>query len=290
MTMHTNPVDVNEEHTAPLLAIAPYYKDPQTSALYVHEDLKLQQGPWAEEAHIKPPRADERIGDIESWTAYVQRYSSADRAPLLTWNGKGLRAILDYHVSDEAPGRCQWVAVHPFVTSAAWDAWMKLANGQPISQRAAIERLEDLAPDITDPSPTDLTNLLRTLRASVNAKADTELRADGTTKVSFSKDQTVKSGSAEGSVDLPPEFRIGIQVLKGHVETVRDEKTAEERLVPVVYALAVRLRVTVDDNAHLAFRFSIPLAERTLEYVYADRVAAAKKILGDSYELLRAAD
>lgn len=46
----------------------------------------------------------------------------------------------------------------------------------------------------------------------------------------------------------------------------------------------------MDDDAHLAFRFSIPTAERVMEDAVMDRVAAAKGLLGESLPLLRAAD
>ena len=276
----TDPIAADAISTAPRLAIAPTYKDPVTGALYVHQDLRAVQEPWAEEAHIRPVKAAERFGDVESWVGYVRDFSESDRPPLLTWDASGLRAVLDYHRAAADPGRAQWTAVHPFVPSVQWKAWMALANGQAVGQRAAIERLEDLAEDIREPDSTNLTNLLRTLRASANAKADTELRPDGTSHVVFTKDTSVRSGAA-GEVTLPPDFTIAIPVLKGHVDAAGK---------PVLYGLKVRLRVSVGEDAKLAFRFSIPNAERVLEDVYADRVAAAKELLGEDFVMWRAAD
>jgi hypothetical protein len=43
----------------------------------------------------------------------------------------------------------------------------------------------------------------------------------------------------------------------------------------------------VDANAHLSLRLAMPQAERVLEEVYAERVAIAKELLGDSSVLLR---
>lgn len=55
------------------------------------------------------------------------------------------------------------------------------------------------------------------------------------------------------------------------------------------WEIKVRMRVSVDDAAHLRFRFSIVNAERVLEQVYAERVAEAKGLLGEAFPLLRAA-
>lgn len=262
----------------PHLSIAATWKDPTTGALYVHQDLVRTQDPWAEEAHIAPMRASEQFGDVDSFVSYVTQYGG-ELSTFLTWNARGLRAVLDYASSTTIPGRCQWLAFMPFRTSTQWDAWRTLANGQPLGQKSAIERIEDLAADIVEPAPTDLMNLLRSLRATVNAKADTELRPDGTSKVAFERDARVSGGSA--AVELPASFKIAIPVLKGHTD---DDGR------PVVYRLDVRIRVSVDDSAKLSLRFAIPTAERVLEDVYAERVTAAKALLGETFSLLRAAD
>lgn len=273
----TQPMERGMASTAPLLAIAPVYKDPKTGALYVHQDLIERQAAWAEEGHLPAIRAAETFGDVESFVAYVATHgANPDFPPFLTWNSRGLSVVLDYHGAAEA-GRCQWTATCPFVLSPEWRAWMRLASGQPIGHKAAVEALEDLAEDIVDPPAGDVIALLRSLRATANATAQTDLRADGTTTVSFQQEKRVNLPG----LDLPPQLAIAIRVLTGHVD-------GEGR--PVKYRLQVRVRVAVDDQAHLAFRLSMPAAERVLEDVYADRVAAAKELLGDGYALLRAAD
>lgn len=277
----TRPIEHHGNNTAPMVMIEPTYQDPISKALYVHRDLELRQGPWAEEQHISPMEAMEQFGDVESWVSYVRRYSDplAPNATFLTWSKQGLTAILDYAISNGEPNRCQWGARHPFVNSHQWTAWMALC-GRPLGQRQAIESLEDLAEDIVKPAASDLATILRTLRATVKSKADTELRPDGTVSIAFSKDAALKSG-AEGSVDLPSAFTIAIPALKGHTDGAG---------VPILYSIEVRVRASVDDDARLAFRLSIPTAERILEDAYADRVATAKALLGESLPLLRAAD
>lgn len=255
----------------PAVVIEATYKDPRTGALYVHTDLVAAQPAWADEEHIGPAKADERFGDIDSWAAYVQRYASPTSPPFLAWNSQGLRAVLDYHGERGGGNRCQWLASMPFEKSPEWCHWRDLVGSSPWAHKKAVERLEDLSEDITDPPAGDLMNLLRNLRSTVNATAQTELLPDGTTRIGFTQDKAVKGIS---DVALPPEFTIAIPVLNG-----RDKR----------YKLAVRVRANVDDQAHLALRFSIPQAERALEMVYAELVAEAKALLGDGFSLLRAA-
>ena len=277
-TPPTQPIPWEPNDAQPHLTVAATWKDKETGALYVHQDLVKTQEPWAEEAHIAPMKVTEQFGDIESWVAYVLNHGSTE-STLLTWNSKGFRAVLDYANRDEGlPGRCQWKAEMPFRSSVQWDAWRMLANGQAMGQKTAIERIEDLSTDIVQPAPSDLMGILRTLRASVNAKADTELRPDGTSKVSFVSDTKVQTAK---DLDLPASFTIAIPVLKGHLNA--DGK-------PVLYRIEVKVRVSVDDAAHLSLRFSIPTADRILEDVFADRVTAAKGLLGESFDLLRAGD
>lgn len=261
------------------LVVTPFYKDEKTGAIYVHQDLTQRQNPWEEEQHIGPVKADHAFGDVESFVAYVGRYSEP-ATTLITWNAKGLRAVLDYHAT--VPGRCQWIASFPFTPSLEWTAWIRLATNQPIGQKAAIEHLEGLAQDIVSPASSDVLNLLRSLRANVSSTADTELNPDGGSHIAFSQTKTIKSGPT--SVDLPSTIQIAIPVLKGH-------RNNEGQ--PVRYELSVRVRATVDDSAHLALRFLIENAERALEIVYADRVEKARALFLDNtvdQEILRAAD
>lgn len=275
---HTLPRDHDHQLAAVVEASV---EDERTGALWVHKDLVKVRDDWAIEDHVGPHKANESFGDVESWASYVKRFGTDEdeaNAPLITWNSSGLHAVLDYHTFTNA-GRLQWTAHFPFVHSPEWKAWMAIATGHAISHKTAIEFLEDHAPDIQDPPEADLTSLLRALRASVQSVANTELKPDGTTNVFFEQNKSLRSAQG-GTAELPHEFTIAIPVLKGHVDSAGK---------PVLYQLKVRLRASVDSDAHLALRLSIPNAERALESVYADQVAEAKRLLGEQFDVLRAA-
>lgn len=279
----TVPVGYDAIRPTNALTIAPYIIDPKTGQFYAHRDMVAMIPDWSVEDHIGPAAADERFGDIESWCQYVERYTDDDGA-LLTWNSSGLSAILDYHLFDGTPGRCAWKARHDFVPSVQWRHWSTLANGAPRHQKDVLERLEDLSADIVDPDAAGLLALLRTLRATASCTAETDLNPDGSSSISYQRTTTVKNNGPL-ALEMPPEIMIRIPVLKGHTEV-----NSAGIEVPVSYEIPVKIRVSVDDQARLALRLSIPTSERILEDVYSDRVQAAKTALGSEYTLYRAAD
>ena len=270
----TQPANAAEQPGKTHLVIEPVYVDPITRALYVHRDYDVAREDWEAETHIPPVDTDESFGDVSSFVTYVKAFA---KKPHLTWTAHGLKAVTDYHTKD-APDRCQWTADHPFVSSPEWTAWMRIASGEAIAHAKAVEVLEDRAEDIQEPDAAALMGILRNLRANVTATAQTELREDGTAAVSFSQDKTLRNPSPK--VEIPPAFKIAIPVLKGHTDT--NGKS-------VKYTMSVRVRVSIDNAAHLTFRFSIPLAEKVQEEVFAERVAEAKTLLGNDFTLLRGA-
>lgn len=261
-----------EEQSAPHLVIQPSVQANDGSE-WVHKDYQKVTDAWAVEEHIGPIKETARFGDVESWAEYIKAYTSQDVSGLLlTWSDTGLRAVLDYH-NESVVGRGQWIAEHPFKFSSQWQAWSSLANGQPRPQKQLVESLEDLGEDIVSPDQAALLGILRTLRTTTSASGETVINPDGSTSVSWTRESTVK-----GKAEIPATIAIKIPVLKGHY---RDGNQ-------VVYEIPIRMRLSVDDGAHVLFRLSMPTAERVLEKVYADRVQAAKDALGAGYSLLRA--
>lgn len=286
MTMHEHAPPPPPAGTLPIAAgsqlaaqgapvvVSPFYKDPQTGELFLHRDLFRAREAWEEEAHIGPVKAAERFGDFEGFAAYVKRYGKPETT-FVRWNKSGVTATLDYHTA-AAPNRSQWLAIYPFVATPAWDAWSKFADGHPVSQAPAVSFLEDRAVDVMTPAPVQLLPLLRNLKAYSNANAETEYRENGTAKITFNKDQGVRGAD----VELPTELEIGIPIYKGH---------------PDILKLTVRVRVTVDDTARLAFRFTIPRVEEIIDTLREELVDKVDMALnGDTdapdYPILRAAD
>lgn len=234
------------------------YEAPDGS-VYVHADLSGRVQPWS---------LSETFGDLESWIAYVKEFSGVS-PKLLTWNEQGFKAKLGYKTERSNAGT--WEASYPFEPTPQWADWQRFATNHGVAHKSAVEFLEDHAPDIVEPDATALLAILRNLRANVNTNATAELRADGTTHITFEKNQRVATPT---EIDLPPQFEIGVPVLAGD---------------PNIWKLVVRLRVSVTADNHLELRFAMPQAVTVLETVYGERVAAARQALGDGFTVLRAA-
>lgn len=274
----SEPVDQYAIQAAPRLTLQASVKD-ATGAEWVHQDYQRVTQPWEVEGHVGPIKASERLGDIESWAAYVMRFAGADgHAPLLTWSENGLKAVLDYHTGEGDAGRTQWVAEHPFVKTVQWRRWERIADGHGKSQTELLEFFEDNAADIVAPTAAEVARTLRTLRATVNVTGETTLEEDGSTSISYAKTAGVK---AAGELKLPPSIAISIPLLKGHTAE------ANGRMMPVHYGLEVRVRVSVGGDNKPVFRLTIPRAEQSFEDVYADRVAKARELIGAGFELYR---
>ena len=254
--------------TQPHLIIAPAYRDSTTGALYIHQDLQEEIEPWELERHVGPPNLTERFGDIESWCGYVTRYGSP-QTTFATWSKAGLRAVLDYHLSTEGPGRCTWKAEVGFSPSRELQAWLTFI-ATPAPQKALVEFLEDHVEDVVSPDSTELLVLLRSLRATVSSTAETVLNPDGGNSVVFKSDRAIRAG--EEKVDLPTQLNLDIPVLAGF---------------PDRFVLYLRMRPLVTNDSHLTLKFTIPNLEVTLEHVYAERVEAAQALLGEGYQLWR---
>lgn len=274
-----------DEQTQPRLTIDPSVQAPDGS-FYVFDGVRGYRQvvePWASERHIGPSRAAERLGDAESWCAYVRRYAAQAGGvdPLLTWSTAGLKAVLDYHEGmGGTAGRCWWTAEHPFTTTRQWQAWQQLADNRGKSQKALIEALEERRQDIRQPDAATLVGMLRSLRATVNTAAEYALDEHGNSVLKYSRE-------ANTPLKLPPSITIGIPVLKGH--TAVDSQGVEG---PVVYALDVLIRVDIldeGDKSRPSFRLTIPNAEQALEDAVADRVAKARALLPPEFALYRAA-
>lgn len=265
----------------------------EDGSVWVHEDYQMAVEPWAVEAHkenhLKPISGRAAFGDIESWAAYVKRYVTVDSTSyLITTDNAGFGAILDYHDESGVPGPCQWQAEYKYVWHESWVRWMRAVqtNGG-ITQQQLVELIDDQADDIKDPDQASLLALISKLRVTVNRQAQSELNADGTTKVSYSQDEQLRGDSTHATI--PQKITLSLPIVKGDKDVITNE-SGEDVLAPVVWKVEVRIRVSVQNDCSLRFRLSIPKLDATLEKMRERMVMRAQEELGASYLILRAAD
>lgn len=276
--MQTHPAEEQDHEAIANHVLLTPFVDGADGSRWAHKDYQLIVAPWAVEAHIGPPESQERFGDLESWSAYVKAQDAG--RTFITWNGKGLRAVLDYHTAEQS-GRCKRIAEYSFVQTPEWRAWTGLQAAGLVDQRRAVETLDERLDDIKEPAAATVMNVLRNLRGNVTSRADVHLREDGTSAVTFSRETNVRGGAGAENLELPAQITISVPVIRGHVN---DEGEI------VRYRFDVKLRADVKENGQLGLRFTILAAETALEEVYAELLFDAKAQLGDTFSLYRAAD
>jgi hypothetical protein len=270
--------ELQAESDRPPYVIVEAHVTTKDGAEYVHKDLGKVVEPWAVEDHIGPIAAKEALGDVESWVKYVKTWG-ANTLRFLTWNSQRLNAILDYH-GDRGAGRCQWTATHTFEKTREFTDWTLFAAKGAVSQQDAVKFLEDHIAQIFEPSGGELVEIFRRLKVNSQVSGDVVINEDGTSEVAFAKKDSAQLTASDGSlVRLPAFLKTRMPVLKGHVT---------EQGQPKWYELDVRVRVANVANGQLDLSFTLPNADATWDEVIAERVAAAKEQLGESFDLYRA--
>lgn len=246
------------------------YKDPVTSALYLHKDLVQVTEPWADREYLAshPGYVKETVelGDIESVVAYLDRHEHKDRPAHITWSKEGIRAVLDYHDRDtQQSGRCQWVVTYPFVLTRQMRELIEFAQERiAYKQSQAVDWLETFSPDIVDPPELELLGTLRELRTTANASVLNKVRDDGTEALEFRRDNRVV-----GNTVLPPRIVIRTPIYVGHHNMAGE---------PIAYGIQMRMRAFVGDDGGLLLRFGLVNAERAMEEAIGEMAAGFKQL------------
>lgn len=171
------------------------------------------------------------LATLESFIAYVQKFSDADSAIFGDPVTMQLTALLDYHRVDE-PRWCQHIACYTAPTSLEWQTW----NGQdnrPKGQADFAQFLEDNLVDIRNPPGADVLEVCRSLKTkrSVEFLSSVDL-ANGSEQFTYNETITGETGHRRSNLAVPKDFNLGIPVLLGGE----------------VYAVVARLRYRITDG------------------------------------------
>lgn len=171
-----------------------------------------------EAARMAPSRkrGTVRLGEIHSFNAYVT--SQASPADVLIYadpEARTLTAVLNDHAQDvERAGWRDFRAVYTAELSREFDKWMKF-NGQAMEQEQFAVFLEDNIADIVEPSGEALMAVALTLQAKTEVNFSNHRRLDnGQIQLAYSEAITATAGGANGAIDIPREFAIGVRLFK----------------------------------------------------------------------------
>lgn len=203
-------------------------------------------------------RAAVSVDDQASFADYINAHKINGATALfgrITEVGGSFAGIVDYHVINGIPpagAGANWGQHSVNLTlgfTPEWIRWTR-SDGQPLSQVAFAEMIEDNLPDITDPSAADLLEIVQDLTAkkAVNFKSTARL-SNG--QVGILYDETITTGKREGQIDLPSQFTISIAPFRGS---------------PAV-GITVRLRFRINEGV-LQFLYRMNQPHKVLENAF----------------------
>lgn len=222
---------------------------------------------YEDEAHLpKFPKYDVTLGNVASFVSYLRRFRREAEAefPLITWKTtSGVLAVLD-----PAPwGPGTWTVRLPFTDDWRWAAWKGLC-ASPLKQDDAVDKLSKLVDTIVSPPSAELLSLLATLRSTVNATAVTKVNEDGTTDVSYQKENVSAAGS-NLNLKVPSLVEVSTPVFRGF---------------STAYKLYVRVRVLPEERGTKLI-FSMQNGEAIIEDVTNDIIGKLEEALAEGQDL-----
>ena len=158
-------------------------------------------------------RANVNVLDVQSFAEYYRAYADAASRVFAFEPEAKVVAILDYHEDGKSPRWSQHRLTLNLRKSDEWNVWVARNNKQ-FTQMEFAEFLEQNGMDIVDPSPASMVEVARDLEA----KSEVEFGGGARTsngQIRFKYSETIKGSMANGAMEVPEQFRIGIPVFLG---------------------------------------------------------------------------
>lgn len=167
------------------------------------------------------------VRDVASFEQYWSKHHDETSEIYADRDARTVTAVLDAHGGIEfTPGWQQFRLQLGLKYSQAWQAWTN-HDGQPMSQEAFAEFLEDNRADIHEPPAAEMLEIASSLQASTKAEFQSGIvLANGQRKLSYVEDTTAKAGQ-RGDLTIPTEITLALAVFEG--ATVADAVTARFR-------------------------------------------------------------
>jgi uncharacterized protein YfdQ (DUF2303 family) len=171
------------------------------------------------------------LSDVASFTQYLK-----DQAPLTSTyiyadpDSRRLTAILNDHGKENGmPGWRDHRAVYTAEYSREFALWLK-SDGVKMEQEEFAVFLEDNIADVVEPSGEALLQVALTLQAKTEVNFKSHRRLDnGQVQFGYSENTSSTAG-ADGQLEIPREFTIGLRVFKNATEGYRIKARLKYRL------------------------------------------------------------
>lgn len=176
-----------------------------------------------------------KLGDYESFVAYVKRYASENKTLLYAAvapdrSSATFTAILNASEGPTSPNWGDFRAMFTPVPTVEWERF-KNKNKVKMSQTEFAEFIEENAISIVNPSSADMLEVALHLQANTKVEFISGVKLqDGT--VSFRYEE-ITEAKGKGELAVPSEFKIGVKIFEGGFS----------------YELSARLRFRIENKA-----------------------------------------
>lgn len=193
-------------------------------------------------------RAMVQVDDGESFVRYVNNHKQPGTALYGRANlsGGSFAAVIDGHEGavdgspEQRPAWGEHRVSYVMEQTPEWKRWIG-SNGQPISQQAFAEFIEDMLADIQKPSGIDMLEIAKSLVMKNDVNFSSALRLDnGQVQLSYVETVEQKAGQG-GAMTVPTEFELALQPFVGSprylVKARLRTKLTPQRTVQFTYLL-----------------------------------------------------
>lgn len=165
-----------------------------------------------------------RFDDLRGFVQYVNEFKSPATACFV---GSGqITVVFDYH-TESSPDWLRHKAIYMYDQSERWRLWLS-KNNQWLSQRDFADFLDSGLNEIIDPDQSEILNMVKNFRATINYEVDFEESSNGT---SFNFKKVTKAGNTKkDSVIIPEIIKLNLQPFNGL--SVMNSSLTEDKKIP----------------------------------------------------------
>ena len=210
----------------------------QIDAIMVPDGYTLQT---FEHLEAHPPHLVSRVEchTLEALRNYVEKFVDLTNEDLeesamtfIDREAHRFTTVLDYHHMSHGPAWCNHLVTYECPITPEWKRWQQF-SGVKMSQHDMALFIEDMAPEIMEPTGADMLEIASSLTAKNNVEFRSGIRLDnGEVKLTYNE---VIEGAAgrTGNLSIPQQIKIVVPIHRGgiHYEmdarwryTVRDGK------------------------------------------------------------------
>ncbi|MEZ5691167.1 MAG: DUF2303 family protein [Rickettsiales bacterium] len=157
-----------------------------------------------------PVRIEEtrQFDDLRGFIEYIKLFKTANTVAFAS--RERIQVIFDYHQKD-SPKWCAHTIEFRYKRSIRWQLWER-HNNQWMKQDVFADFLDTGLNEIITPSQSEVLEIVKDFRATINAEVDSEIGNSGT---DFCYRQTIKGGTKKTDISIPEYLQVQVAPFDG---------------------------------------------------------------------------